>query len=452
MKYLKKFDKKIKGFKQFISLIKESKSFWSEDISHEDFYDYLRDLVDERFDIEVENGFVDCLNPPKEQEGDPNQLKLFPADELDVNDDLIGDAESYKDDYEYFIFPGLICPSYKIHIEESDSSEGNFTEALLFFRRIVLSELGFQTAILVDDEVVDFQYIKVEDGQFHVRMYDDEELGYNTYDSIDLIVMSTEPIDFRIKDVAEYYGWNHYEIGKDGNLYFKFDLDDMADIVCYDKYQANTISNGLDVDDDNGYYPDVDDLVRYYLNEEAEKMLAKCIIMELGGVENIDGLEDMKEEEAIQFLTNENYRKKLVSLAEDSGVCDDLRSLYSGYHSSAQATAIYDALFSEFEEVVDKHFTYKYNSVECEYTIQFDSEWMVDLVKDDVDSDFFKNYDPDGIMKEWFERNDHSEKLSPRYSDGYVNINKFSADAIREMEHYLNLLRKHKENKENSTN
>ena len=182
-------------------------------------------------------------------------------------------------------------------------------------------------------------------------------------------------------------------------------------------------------------------------------MLAKCIIMELGGVENIDGLEDMKEEEAIQFLTNENYRNKLVSLALHSGICEDLRSLYSGYHSSAQATAIYDALFSEFEEVMGKHFTYKYNSEESEYTILFNEKWMSDLVNDsDADSNFFKSQDPDVIMKEWFERNDNSENLNPRYSDGYVNINKFSAESIEDMEHYLNLLRKHKENKENSTN
>lgn len=451
MKYLKRFDKKIKGFKQFMSLIKESKSFWSEDITEDDFYDYLRDLVDEQFEITVEKGFVDCLNPPKKEEGDPNQLKLFPTDELEVDDDLIGDAKFYKDDYDFFVHNGLICPSYKIHIEESDTSEGNFTEALLFFRRIVLSELGFQTAILVDDdEVIDFKYIKVEDGQFHVREYDDEELGYATYDSIDLIVMSTKPIEFKIKDVADYYGWKNYEIGKDGNLYFKVDLDDMAHLVCSDSNQESIITDGyVDYDEYNeGYYPDADSLVRYYLTGDAEKMLAKCIIMELDGVENIDGLEDMSEEGAIQFLTSENYRKKLVSLAEDSSICDHLRGLYSNYYSDAQMSANYDALFNEFEEVVDRHFTYKYDPEKREYTIQFDEEWMLNLVNDhEEEANFFRKYNPDGIMEEWFSRNDHSEELSPRYSEGDVNTNKFSAEAIGQMEYYLDT-----KNKENSAN
>jgi hypothetical protein len=449
MKYLKKFDKKIKGFKQFMSLIKESKSFWSEDITEDDFYDYLRDLVDENFEITVEKGFVECINLPKKEEGDPNQLKLFPTDELEVDDDLIGVADSYKDDYDFFVYPGSICPSYKIHIEESDSSEGNFTEALLFFRRIVLSELGFQTAILVDYEVIDFKYIKVEDGQFHIREYDDEELGYNTYDSIDLIVMSTKPIEFKIKDVADYYGWKNYEIGKDGNLYFKVDLDDMAHLVCSDSNQESIITDGIMDDDYNqGYYPDADSLVRYYLTSDAEKMLAKCIIMEFGGVESIDELKGMTEEGAIEFLTSENYRRTLVKLAEDSSICDDLRGLYSQYSSDAQLTANYNALFNEFEEVVDKHFTYKYDPEEREYTIQFDSEWMSSLVSDhEEEANFFRNYNPDGIMQEWFSRNDHPEELSPRYSEGDVNTNKFSAEAIGQMEYYLD-----RKNKENSAN
>ena len=111
-------------------------------------------------------------------------------------------------------------------------------------------------------------------------------------------------------------------------------------------------------------------------------------------------------------------------------------------------SANYDALFNEFEEVVDRHFTYKYDPEKREYTIQFDEEWMLNLVNDhEEEANFFRKYNPDGIMEEWFSRNDHSEELSPRYSEGDVNTNKFSAEAIGQMEYYLDT-----KNKENSAN
>lgn len=438
MKYLKRLGKRVKGFKAFMS-IKESVEF--KDLDYDDFYDYLRELIDEGFEeIEITKGFVDCQNPLKKVEGDPNQLKLFPTDELEIDDDLVGDAESYKDEDEYVVVPSLLCPAYKIHIEESDDSEGNFTEVLNFFRRIVLAEHRLQTAILVDGEAIDFKNIKIEDGQFHVQQYEDEELGYETYDSIDLIVMSVDHIEFKMKDVAEYYKWGHYSVGKDGNIYFKASLSDMADLVCSDSNQENIITSGH-MDDDNyyeGHYPDTDSLIRYYLTPEAEKMLAMCVIRELGGVKNIDGLEEMTEDGAIQFLTNENYRRKFVEIAKDSEVCDDLKGMYSNWSVDAQITANYNELFSEFEEVLDKYFNYTYTPQEEEYTIEFKEEWMRSLINDwGYEADYFRSESPEGIMRECFQQENKSEELSPRYSEGDVNINKFSAEAIGHMKHYL---------------
>lgn len=443
MKYLKRLGKSVKGFKAFIN-IKESVEFWSKDLDYDDFYDYLRELIDEGFEeIEITKGFVDCLNPPKKVEGDPNQLKLFPTDELEIGDDLVGDSESYKDEDEYIVLPGLICPAYKIHIEESDSSEGNFTDVLNFFRKIVLSDHRLQTSILVDDEAIDFQYIKIEDGQFHVLEYpgkDGDDDSYTTHDSIDLIVMSVDPVEFKMKDVAEYYKWRHYEVGSDGSIYFKASLSDMANIVCYNSTQESIISGDNMYEDTyyEGEYPNTDSLIRYYLTPEAEKMLAMCVIRELGGVKNIDGLEDMTEDGAIQFLTNDNYRKKFVEIAEDFELCDDLKSLYSNYDSDAKMTANYNELFNEFEEVLDKHFDYKYNSEEQEYTIGFKQDWMTSLINDwSFESDYFRNEDPESIMREWFMQESNSEELSPRYSEGDVSVNKFSSEAISYMKHYL---------------
>ena len=443
MKYLKRLGKRVKGFKAFMS-IKESVEYWSKDLDYEDFYDYLRELIDEGFEeIEITKGFVDCQNPLKKVEGDPNQLKLFPTDDLEIEDALVGDAEDYKDEDEYVVVPCLLCPAYKIHIEESDDSEGNFTEVLNFFRRIVLAEHRLQTAILVDGEAIDFKNIKIEDGQFHVLEYpgkDGDDDSYATYDSIDLIVMSVDPVEFKMKDVAEYYGWGHYEVGAGGSLHFKASLSDMADLVCSDSNQENIITSGH-MDDDTyyeGHYPDTDSLIRYYLTPDAEKMLARCVIRELGGVKNIDGLEEMTEDGAIQFLTNENYRKKFVEIAKDSEVCDDLKGMYSNWSVDAQITANYNELFSEFEEVLDKHFNYTYTPKEEEYIIEFKEEWMRSLINDwGYEADYFRSESPEGIMREWFQQENKSEELSPRYSEGDVDTNKFSAEAIEHMKHYL---------------
>ena len=441
MKYLKRLGKSVKGFKAFMS-IKESVEYWSKDLDYEDFYDYLRELIDGGFEeIEITKGFVDCQNPLKKVEGDPNQLKLFPTDELEIDDDLVGDAEDYKDEDEYVVVPCLLCPAYKIHIEGSDDSEGNFTEVLNFFRRIVLAEHRLQTAILVDGEAIDFKNIKIEDGQFHVEQYDGGENVISlTYNEIDLIVMSVDHIEFKMKDVAEYYKWGHYEVGAGGSLHFKASLSDMADLVCSDSNQENIITSGH-MDDDTyyeGHYPDTDSLIRYYLTDEAEKMLARCVIRELGGVKNIDGLEEMTEDGAIQFLTTENYRRKFVEIAKDSEVCDDLKGMYSNWSVDAQITANYNELFSEFEEVLDKYFNYTYTTQEEEYTIEFKEEWMRSLINDwGYEADYFRSESPEGIMREWFQQENKSEELSPRYSEGDVNTNKFSVEAIGHMKHYL---------------
>lgn len=439
MKYLKKLDKRVKGFKAFMS-IKESVEYWSDDLN-DDFLDYLRELIDEDFeDMEIYRGFVDCLNPPKKVEGDPNQLKLFPTDDLEIDDALVGDVESYKDEDEYIVLTGLVCTAYRIHIEKSDSSEGNFTEVLNFFRKIVLSEHRLQTAILVDGEAIDFQYIKIEDGEFYVKQYNGGENVISlTYDEIDLIVMSVDPIEFGIKDVAEYYKWRHYSVGKDGNIYFNVSLEDMADLVCLNSDQKTIITHG-NMDDEyyEGYHPDTDSLIRYYLTTEAEKMLAMCVIRDLGGVKNIDGLEDMSEGDAIQFLTTESYRRKFIEIVEDFYLCDDLKDLYSNYYVDAQITSKYNELFNEFEGVLDKHFSYKYDSTKEEYTIEFKEDWMKTLMNDhDWDSDAFRNVDPETIMKDCFLEENNPEELSPGYSEGDVNINKFSTEAISHMKHYL---------------
>ena len=443
MKYLKRFDKKIKGFKQFMSLIKESVDYWNLDDLEDSIEDYLRDLLDEQFKItNFDEGFVDCVNPPKKAEGDPNQLKLFPIDEIEVGDDLIGQVDSYQEKSIYIVAPGLICPAYSVRIEESDESEGNLTNVLSFFRGIVLDEFGLQVGILIDGEAVDFDYIKIEDGQFHVKEYDDDELGYITYDSIDLVLMGTKPVDFTMSKVAEYYGWSDSIPNKDGSISFEMSLEDMADLICSDSTEESSIVDGISSKHDyypEDYYPDIDTLI-WELSDEAENMFALCVIRELGGVSQIDDLEDMTEEEGVKYLASQSGRKKLIDICDGTNVCSELRNIYSDYAMNATEATHYSELFSSFEEEVDKYFEYKYDSEKEIYTILFKEEWFFKLVNGySYDSDYFRSENIDGIVKEWFERENGKIELSPRYSDsGDVNVNEFSKEAISTMVHYLN--------------
>jgi len=437
MKYLKRLNKRVKGFNDFMKMIKESIDFW-EDVDTDDLNEYLQELIDNGYHIFIENGFVDAkkdVDLDKKEEGDPNQLKLFNDD---VEGEVLGDPYSFEleDDY-YVINIGTLFPSVKITIVESNLrnvSDEDLTHVLRFFKKIVKNDYDMYTEIMVDDVRVDVDNVVVKGGKFITK----DGQAENEFDTLELILIPVKPIDMKMVDVAKYYDWSFDKSDDNGDIYFNVDYTDMVDMMINNSELEEQLLNGIDMSSsDDEYECDTETLIRYNLKKEDEKTFARCVIRELGGVDNIDNenLEGMTEDEAVDFLVSERNYITLCDIAEDTEVCSELISLYGHLSYCAHEEACQKDLDGAFEDIVDKHFkNTKENGV---YTIKFDSEWIDDLSKQG--SDYFKNETLDGIMSEWFwDTQGRYNNLNVRYSDyGTVDRDEFSKEANEIMQKYL---------------
>jgi hypothetical protein len=437
MKYLKRLNKRVKGFNDFMKMIKESIDFW-EDVDTADLNEYLQELIDNGYHISIENGFVDAkedVDLDKKEEGNPNQLKLFNDD---VEGEILGDPYSFKleDDY-YVINIGPLFPSIRITIEESNIrnvSDEDLTHVLKFFKKIVKNDYDMYTEIMVDDVRVDYDDVVIKNGEFITKDRDNE----NEFDSLELILIPKKPIDMKMVDVAKYYDWSFDKSDDNGDIYFNVDYTDMVDMMINNSELEDQLLNGVDLEASTDDYDcDTESLIRYNLKKEDEITLARCVIRELGGIDNIDNenLTGMTEDVAVDFLVSERYHRTLCEIAEDTEVCGELNSLFGEHAFYAHEEACQKDLDAAFEDIVDKHFTStKANGV---YTIKFDSEWIDDLSRHG--SDYFKNETLESIMKEWFlDTEGRYDDLNVRYSDyGTVDKDEFSKQANEIMKKYL---------------
>ena len=435
MKYLKKLNKRVKGFNAFMKIIKESVDLW--DIETDDLDEYLQELIDGGYYISYENGFVNAkkdIDLYKKDDSDPNQLKLFNDD---VEGEILSDVDTFETEEEYIVNVGYIFPSIKITINESNirnTQDEDLTSALRFFRKIVKSEMDMHVEFLLDGEKVDYNNVKVKNGLFYNGEFKDDV----SYDWIDIILTKEKPVVMDMVDVAKYYDWSFDKSDDKGNIYFNVDYTDMVDLMINDSDLEDQLLNGLDLQASTDDYDcDTESLIRYNLKKEDEITLARCVLRELGGVDNIDNenLTGMSEDDAVNFLASERYHITLCEIAEDTEVCGELNSLFGELSFYAHEEACQKDLDSAFEDAVDKHFTStKSNGV---YTIKFDSEWIDTLSGQGVD--YFKNETLDGIMKEWFlDTEGRYKDLNVSYSEyGTVDKDEFSKQANEIMQKYL---------------
>lgn len=435
MKYLKKLNKRVKGFNAFMKIIKESVDLW--DIETDDLDEYLQELIDGGYYISYENGFVNAkkdIDLYKKDDSDPNQLKLFNDD---VEGEILSDVDTFETEEEYIVNVGYIFPSIKITINESNirnTQDEDLTSALRFFRKIVKSEMDMHVEFLLDGEKVDYNNVKVKNGLFYNGEFKDDV----SYDWIDIILTKEKPVVMDMVDVAKYYDWSFDKSDDKGNIYFNVDYTDMVDLMINDSDLEDQLLNGLDLQASTDDYDcDTESLIRYNLKKEDEITLARCVLRELGGVDNIDNenLTGMSEDDAVNFLASERFHITLCEIAEDTEVCGELNSLFGELSFYAHEEACQKDLDSAFEDAVDKHFTStKSNGV---YTIKFDSEWIDTLSGQGVD--YFKNETLDGIMKEWFlDTEGRYKDLNVSYSEyGTVDKDEFSKQANEIMQKYL---------------
>jgi hypothetical protein len=301
-------------------------------------------------------------------------------------------------------------------------------------------------------------------------------------DYIAIFAQSKETVEFTEEDLVKYYNWSDAII-KEGKVYVEVDIEDMSDIMLMPQIllTSSRNSNYKDIlvkgeenmyDDYYGsdYQPDISSMFQYTLTNENEVLLVKSMIKEMGGLEDTinhigdecsdEAYENVKgksEEEVIQFLLKERFYETLKQLCKNSEICQDIRSTIGDWEMNAHVDANYQEVLNEFDEIVEKEFTYtkekrevtkyytskdaegnqtrrEYQEMDTFYTIPYSNDWI-----DNEDADRLKDNSLQSIFKEWCGEQYFTYEMKPYFSDyGSVDTKALNQDLKSDLERYLN--------------
>lgn len=204
------------------------------------------------------------------------------------------------------------------------------------------------------------------------------------------------------------------------------------------------------------YTPDFISLIGYDLNKENLDLLIKAIIKENGGVDEIkrhigdeldneiyENIKDLDLEGLVKFFKSERFYNSLKHFTIESEIYNVVNYIVAGWGSSAHADQNYKEMMSEFDNIVEKEFSYnrkfreervyKSNFVDGKkvdykhemtiYEIEFQNEWLQEYEFYDLDGK--KLYD---IFYEYIS-NLYYYEFEPSFSDyGDVDSNKMNAE------------------------
>jgi len=457
--------------KKYIQFIKESATidslYW---LSKDQIKDIFRFVLDEEYSINIDKVFFgyygvnngQWFSSDKPQE----QLLCFDID----NDDVILRAESYK-------------PGYRITLVHSSNSKGDYTEE---FQSAISQIMGEDYSVSVEDseDKTNIENIHLKDGD--IITWIPEKTGKKLTDSIDEIedgdlyinsrsikicVNQSEDVKMTEKMLAEVYDWTCDRI--EGNsIYCHVDIDDMARSVLsrrdYERW-GKMLEEGIDIGDyyGDGYYPDISSVFQYTLNKENEILLIKCLIKELGGLENTvaelesleiwEHLQNKSEDEVIDILLKERFKRGLEKLSKNSEIMGTVRETIADWERQAHCDANWEELISEFDEVVsevteytkkfdkevERHYFKKipgsenkekvyYKTNVTHYELPFQDKWIEDYGKS------LRGYSLDSLFQEWCSDSYQDYKLEPRFSDyGHVDSVSLNKEIASILNHNL---------------
>jgi hypothetical protein len=223
----------------------------------------------------------------------------------------------------------------------------------------------------------------------------------------------------------------------------------------------------------SNYIPDIQSFFQYTLNKENEVLLIKSMIKESGGLEEFinhigdecsdeayDSVKEKSEEEVINYLLKERFYSSIKELSSNSEIYSDISSLVADWEMSAHVDDNYDAILSEFDNIVGKEFEYKrikkevtkkfktkdsegnvifkeYQSEEIFYEIPFDNKWL--LEHKDYDANDLNNFkDIYDILREYFYDASFDYILNPRINDwGDVDNKALNSEISAILNRYL---------------
>ena len=453
----------IKKYLQFISeSIKEQieeKTLWK--LSEEDITDYMLEITDAGYYVEVQFGFSEKFKQGAYKDG------KWVENEKDVFTEKVKSGDE-------------VISAYWIAIHKPKGRKiknDDVTSTFQFACSIIAEEANAEISIHdTDGNLGNPDGIVIKGGLFYTDDWNSSEPELlETEDYIAIFVKSKETVEFKEKDLVEYYDWSDAIVKEDGHVYVEIDLEDMSDIMLSrnSSYKDILLKGEEDLYDNyygSDYQPDIPSMFQYTLSVENRVLLVKAMIKEMGGLEDTinhigdecsdeayENVKDKSEEEVINYLLKERFYETLKQLCKNSEICQEIRQTIGDWEMNAHVDSNYQSILDEFDEIVGKEFTFtkekrevtkyytskdaegnqnrrEYKELDTFYTIPYNNDWI-----SDEDAERLKGNSLFDIFKEWCGQNYYTYEMSPNFSDyGDVDSKALNQDLKSDLERYLN--------------
>lgn len=438
----------IKNWLQFIKESQQLELFQDEGIfpyTEEDIRDYLLELEDNKYFIDVRFGWLDRDNRfTQKVEGYVEE----PCIGVEINSSFLTKNEDVTSAVTSFI-KRVSKKAKAVRIYDND---GEIPVKLLKFEGgIFLNERPEDSS---PDESGNYHDIQLDDGIFILCVFNQRKL--------------TD------KDIFEYYGikgeklrTNEGEIdclsyNDKGTPVFEVEVDDLVRWVVdrndsYVKYITNPDSIWDNYIGHFDWTPDHHSFFQYYLNDENRQLLLKVCIQKDGWETILEELgQDITQEDFIKSY--KDYRKLgeiLEDLPASGEIYNDLRNLYVNFEENAKAEEDLEAIISKFDELVEEQFStsileknryskkatttnksgekYEYNHDFTTYKLLYNKEWLESL-----DAEILMNAGSTYNILSEYSGNIYTENLKPNFSD-YADVDRdeFNKSAKSDLEYQL---------------
>jgi hypothetical protein len=369
-----------------------------------------------------------------------------------------------------------VKPAYWISIIKGDRIKNDdVTSTFQFACSIIAEEANAEISVNDSDgNLGDPDGIEIKGGLFYTDNWNSSEPELLEADNVAIFAKSKDTVEFTEEDLVKYYNWSDAII-KEGKVYIEVNLEDMSDIMLSrnSSYKDVLVKGEEDMYDNyygSDYQPDIPSMFQYTLNNENEVLLVKAMIKEMGGLEetiNIIGdecsdeayesVKGKSEEEVIQFILKERFYETLKQLCRNSEICQEVRQTIGDWEMNAHVDSNYQSVLDEFDEIVEKEFTYtkekrevtkyyttkdadgnqtrkEYQELDTFYTIPYSNDWI-----SNEDADRLKDNSLFDIFKDWCGEQYFTYEMKPYFSDsGDVDSKSLNQEIKGDLERYLN--------------
>lgn len=451
---------RLKKYNQFIKeSIKEDieeGTLWK--LDEDNIREYLLELTDNGYLVTVTFGFVDNEKYYDYTTQKHNQKEVF------TEKVLSGEK---------------VRPAYWIQIiKGTNISNDDLTSTFQFACSIISEKANAEISIHDEDgNLGNPEGIVIKGGLFYTDDWNspEPETLEVSGNYITIFAKQKDTVKISPKQLSEYYSWT-VDLEKDGKIWIEIELEDLAGEMLSSRSEyKDVLIKGQeymwDYYEMQYYEPDINSLFSYTLEKETKELLAKALIKEFGGFEEVKHWEknsvtsakdsfpqDFKsEEELVDYFVNERhnelFKKWIKTEFADSEVYREVTDTVANWEMSAHCDENYKEIIDEFDEIVEDELG-KFIKVEREVTkyyfsnserkeykkevtffqFPYSNRWIENTDSDDLHG---KNlYD---IFKDWLSEERFNYTLNPRISDyGNADDKKMNQDIKSYLSRYLN--------------